>query len=106
MYAALAAEWLNQGLTTHYISIPANRDTAETWSDLGFGRLIEMGVRDTEPSATTHLTQARGIEVRRATAADQEAIQTLMTEMLRESQCDAGRKPRPRQKVAARVAVT
>ena len=83
MYAALAAEWLNQGITTHYISIPANRDTAETWSDLGFGRLIEMGVRDTEPSATTHLTQARDIEVRRATAADQEAIQTLMTEMLR-----------------------
>jgi GNAT superfamily N-acetyltransferase len=83
MYAALAAEWLNQGITTHYISIPANRDTAETWSDLGFGRLIEMGVRDTAPSATTHLTQARDIEVRRATAADQEAIQTLMTEMLR-----------------------
>ena len=83
MYATLAAGWLSQGLTTHYISIPANRDTAETWSDLGFGRLIEMGVRDTEPSAATPLTRDHDFEVRRATAADEEAIQTLATEMLR-----------------------
>jgi hypothetical protein len=32
--------------------------------------------------------------------------QSARSSMLRESQCDAGRKPRPRQKVAARVAVT
>jgi GNAT superfamily N-acetyltransferase len=83
MYAALAASWLTQGLTTHYITIPANRDTAETWSDLGFGRFIEMGVRDIEPSAPTELPNARAIDVRRATAADEDAIQTLMTEMLR-----------------------
>jgi hypothetical protein len=82
MYATLAAGWPSQGLTTHYISIPANRDTAETWSDLGFGRLIEMGVRDTEPSAATPLTRNHDFEVRRATAADEEAIQTLVTEML------------------------
>ena len=83
MYAALAARWLTQGLTTHYITIPANRETAETWSDLGFGRFIEMGVRPTEPSAPAHQTNVVDIEVRRATAADEDAVQTLMTEMFR-----------------------
>ncbi len=83
MYAALAAAWLSQGLTAHYITIPANRETAETWSDLGFGRFIEMGVRDTRSSTLTELPNARDIDVRRATAADEDVIQTLMTEMLR-----------------------
>jgi GNAT superfamily N-acetyltransferase len=83
MYAALAAGWLSQGLTTHYISIPANRDMAETWSDLGFGRLIEMGVRDTASSAPEDLPDAHDLEVRRATAADEDAIQTLAMEMHR-----------------------
>ena len=83
MYAALAARWLTQGLTTHYITIPANRETAETWSDLGFGRFIEMGVRDTEPSAPANQSDVVDIEIRRATAADEDAMQMLMTELFR-----------------------
>jgi GNAT superfamily N-acetyltransferase len=83
MYADLAARWLTQGITAHYITIPANRETAETWSDLGFGRYIELGVRDTEPSAPAPLTTTRDLAVRRATAADEDAVQTLLTEMFR-----------------------
>src|SRR5215212_3293437 len=64
MYAALAAGWLSQGLTSHYITIPADPEMAETWCDLGFGRLVEMGVRSTDPTTATAPPSARDIEVR------------------------------------------
>ena len=83
LYAALAERWVAGGVTAHYVTVPLNRETADVWLDLGFGRFIEMGVRDTEPVAWSKAGGSIDIEVRRAGPDDEEAVQTLLTEMLR-----------------------
>jgi GNAT superfamily N-acetyltransferase len=83
LYEALAARWVADGLAAHYLALPADRDAVESWFDLGFGRFIELGVRDTQPLATRDAKPAPALDVRRAVAADEETIQALMTELFR-----------------------
>jgi GNAT superfamily N-acetyltransferase len=83
LYAAMAREWVSQGLLGHTITVPSRPDVLEIWSNLGFGRFIALSVRDT--SASVEVESARGLELefRRATADDEEALNALMTELFR-----------------------
>jgi len=82
LYAALAAQWVARGLTAHYITFPLARDAAETWSDLGFGRQVELGVRDTHAPDSVRAPDLT-MSVRRAIPDDAEPIQELMTDLFR-----------------------
>jgi len=81
LYAALAERWVADGLVAHYLALPADRDVVEPWFDLGFGRFIELGVRDTNLRAEVRTGPAPTLDVRRAVATDEEAIQGLMAEL-------------------------
>jgi GNAT superfamily N-acetyltransferase len=83
MYAALAEGWLRDGLTGHYVTIPADPATAEAWLDLGFARFIELGVRSTSGVLASPDAAASAIGVRRAEPADAEAVQALAAELFR-----------------------
>jgi ribosomal protein S18 acetylase RimI-like enzyme len=47
LYAALAARWVEEGRTRHYVLVPAS-DVAlvDTWFRLGFGQQQALGIRD------------------------------------------------------------
>lgn len=82
LYATLAQDWVMNGLVGHYITIPANPDAGEPWWDLGFGRVIALSVRATTPDVQ-ETAAATAIEFRRATTADEESVQSVMTEFFR-----------------------
>lgn len=82
LYTALAEEWLVDGITAHYVTIPANRVSADAWLDLGFARYIDMGIVET--AAAMGGDGATGdYEFRVAGADDEEAVQMMMTELIR-----------------------
>lgn len=83
LYAALAQQWVKDGLVGHYITVPAYHEMLEVWSDLGFGRFIALGVRLTTPSAARATHYGMDMEFRRANLDDEEAVQALMTEFFR-----------------------
>ena len=83
LYAALAEQWLRHGLTGHYVTIPARREAAEPWFDLGFGRLAAMAIRDTAPPPEAEAGRGLDVTVRRANADDEDAVQALVTELVR-----------------------
>jgi GNAT superfamily N-acetyltransferase len=83
LYAALAQGWVANGLIEHSISIPANPITGEPWLELGFGRFVALGVRSTSPLTEGVTRRELNIEIRRATIADEVAVQTLVTELFR-----------------------
>jgi GNAT superfamily N-acetyltransferase len=83
LYVALAQRWVANGLIEHSISIPANPITGEPWLDLGFGRFVALGVRSTSPLTEGAARREVPIEIRRATTADEDAVQSLVTELFR-----------------------
>ena len=83
MYAPMAERWVADGLTSHYITVAMDAAMETVWSDLGFARFIEMGVRDTEPPAVRDAAKIAEIEVRRAGPEDEEAVQELATDLFR-----------------------
>jgi GNAT superfamily N-acetyltransferase len=83
LYAVLSEQWLRDGLTGHYVTIPADRDSAEPWLDLGFGRLAAFAVRGTEPPPREEPGITLDIAVRRAGAGDEDVVQALVTELVR-----------------------
>ena len=83
LYAALAQGWVTHGLVGHYVTAPVTPETNESWSDLGFGRFIACGVRATAPFDERLGPCATDLTIRRASAADEEAIQMAMIEFFR-----------------------
>jgi GNAT superfamily N-acetyltransferase len=83
MYAALAEGWMRDGLTAHYVTIPAHPRIEDEWRDLGFARFIELGVRDTSDAVASPSGAERSIEIRLAEPGDAEAVQTLAAELFR-----------------------
>lgn len=83
LYAALSERWVARGLVGHYVTVPAGRDQAEIWADLGFGRFIAAGVRPTTPPDEPAARPDADIDVRRATGDDEDAVQALVEELLR-----------------------
>ena len=82
LYAALAREWVAQGLIGHYITIPARPDMGESWANLGFGRFLALGVRPTEPASMPPSLHP-ALDVRRATRDDEERLQEAMSAFFR-----------------------
>jgi GNAT superfamily N-acetyltransferase len=83
LYAALAQHWVANGLIEHSISVPANPVAGEPWLDLGFGRFVALGIRPTTPPDARESRNGVNAEVRRATSADEAAVETLMSELFR-----------------------
>ncbi len=81
LYAALAQEWVRNGLIGHAITVPARPDALEIWGDLGFGRFVALSVRETAAAAEIAPACGRELEFRRAAAADEEALDALVTEL-------------------------
>lgn len=83
LYAALAQEWLRNGLIGHAITVPTRTDALEIWADLGFSRFVALSVRET--AAVAEIAPACGgeLEFRRAAEADEEALDALVTELFR-----------------------
>jgi GNAT superfamily N-acetyltransferase len=83
LYAALAQEWVSQGIVGHYVTVPADPDAADPWWDLGFGRYIALGTRATTPTAGNAPDRGMDITLRRAGPGDADAVQALTTEFFR-----------------------
>lgn len=81
LYAALAEEWVVNGLTAHYLTIPASRSRVDPWLDLGFARVLELGVVET--AAIDADTDDGAVEFRRAGPDDEETVQMLTLELNR-----------------------
>jgi GNAT superfamily N-acetyltransferase len=83
LYAALAQQWVVNGLVGHYIGVPARPEASEPWWDLGFGRFIALGLRATTPPDEEDVRNAMDVEIRRATPEDEDAVLKAMTEFFR-----------------------
>jgi GNAT superfamily N-acetyltransferase len=82
LYAALAARWVANGHLAHYCTVPAHdRTILEAWSALGFGQAVSLAVRSTDAVAIP--SSRMDIAVRRATPADEAAVQELSIELFR-----------------------
>ena len=81
LYAALASGWVAQGYFDHYILIPAtDRAALDAWFALSFGLEHAHGLRPLLAPSALGATppapgvEARGLEIRRATADDRETL--------------------------------
>ena len=83
LYAAMAQQWLRDGLIGHYITTPAHAAASEPWWELGFGQFMTAGLRATIPSGAPVRPAPEGLEFRRATAADEQMVQDASTELIR-----------------------
>jgi GNAT superfamily N-acetyltransferase len=83
MYAALGEGWLRAGINAHSGWVPTDRESTEVWSDLGFGRFIDLAVRDTSVPVTAGNGNAMAIDARRAEPEDAELVQALVTDFFR-----------------------
>lgn len=81
LYAALATRWLARGIAAHNLDVPATPEQTATWADLGFGRFIELGVRETAAPVDLPASHGNGVVVRRAESGDADAIHDLVTEL-------------------------
>jgi len=76
LYASAAARWVDEGRTSHYAVVPAS-DSAliDAWFRLGFGQQHVHAIRD---APVTPLGESLpGVEIRRATRDDIEALAEL-----------------------------
>jgi GNAT superfamily N-acetyltransferase len=80
LYGTLARRWLEQGLLTHYVTVPAGGASADAFFALGFGQMEVLAVRDTSPLPRL---PSPDVEVRPATTADRQAVVDLVAAMLR-----------------------
>ena len=74
---------MKNGLSGHNITVPARPDTLEIWGNLGFGRFVALSVRATEPAIEPVVPHGPELEFRPATAADEDAVNGLVTEIFR-----------------------
>lgn len=75
IYAALAERWVASGIAAHYITLPAHAATVEPWLDLGFGRYVDFGLRETLFEADRADAVGIDLELRRARPDDLTSIQ-------------------------------
>jgi GNAT superfamily N-acetyltransferase len=83
LYAALAQIWVRNGLIGHTITVPARPDAIEIWGNVGFSRFVVLSVRQTAATVEIAPTCGKEFEFRRATPADEEALNGLVTEVFR-----------------------
>lgn len=76
MYGILAGPWIDHGLMGHYVTVSADATSQEPWSDLGFGRCMALAIRPTAPDGRP-APAIDGLEIRRATPDDADAMQEL-----------------------------
>jgi GNAT superfamily N-acetyltransferase len=82
LYAALATRWVANGHLAHYCTVPAHdRTVLDAWFALGFGQAVSLAVRRTD--VVDNLSANLDIDVRRATPADETAVQELSIELFR-----------------------
>jgi GNAT superfamily N-acetyltransferase len=76
LYAAAAARWVDDGLTSHYAMVPATDPAlVDAWFRLGFGHQHVYAIRETPASGPT--PDAAGLVVRRAVRSDIDALARL-----------------------------
>lgn len=75
MYAQLATEWRDAGVTVHDVEVPALPAIESAWFDLGFGRRTCFAVRATRDGSEG--TLSTGVEVRIGGEDDLDAIARL-----------------------------
>jgi ribosomal protein S18 acetylase RimI-like enzyme len=76
LYAAAAARWVDEGRTRHYALVPAtDPPLVDAWFRLGFGQQQGHGIR--EVPARTEVRVPAGVEIRRPTEDEIEALLEL-----------------------------
>ena len=83
LYAAMAEQWLREGLVGHYVTCPSRASASEPWWELGFGQFMTAALRATISTGAPALPLHEDIEFRRATAADEPMIQEASTALFR-----------------------
>lgn len=83
LYAAMAEQWVRQGLLGHYITTPSHAAASEPWWELGFGQYMTAGLRAIIPSATPERPAPKDLAFRRATAADEQMVQDASSALFR-----------------------
>ncbi|HEX5164170.1 MAG TPA: GNAT family N-acetyltransferase [Thermomicrobiales bacterium] len=82
LFAAAADRWVSDGLTAHYIQLPAGDDAAiDAWASVGFGRDMGWGLRDTGPIEPAQMIP--GLTIRRTTVDDLDVTFQLDTALAR-----------------------
>ncbi len=77
LYRVAAASWVEEGRTRHHVLVPASdQDLLGTWFSLGFGQQQVHALRE-PPPASFRAEPPAGLQVRRATRADLEALAIL-----------------------------
>jgi ribosomal protein S18 acetylase RimI-like enzyme len=66
LYAVAAARWVDEGLTRHFVFVPAMRELVEPWLRLTFGISAALAARETAPEPGPDL----GITIRQSTPHD------------------------------------
>jgi GNAT superfamily N-acetyltransferase len=64
LYAVAAEQWVEDGLTRHFVFVPAARELVEPWLRLSFGMSAALAARETAPAEPT---EATGVVVRPST---------------------------------------
>jgi GNAT superfamily N-acetyltransferase len=76
LYAAAAARWVDEGLTSHYAIVPATDPAlVDAWFRLGFGHQHVHAIRETPPEGPA--PEADGLVLRRAERHDIDALARL-----------------------------
>ncbi len=74
LYAVAADQWVEKGLTRHFVFAPATREPIEPWFRLSFGASAALAMRETEPAIDVSDSD---IVVRPSTPDDLEAAAAL-----------------------------
>jgi len=73
LYAVAADRWVEEGVTRHFVFVPATREVVEPWFRLSFGASAALAMRETGPE---HAPDSR-VTVRLSTPADLEPVAVL-----------------------------
>lgn len=73
LYRVAAARWVDEGLTRHFVFVPALPDLVEPWFRLSFGASAALATRETGPQPAVE----NGVSIRRSTPADLDAAAAL-----------------------------
>lgn len=83
LYAAVAEQWLREGIVGHYITTPSHAAASEPWWELGFGQFMTAGLRATVSTGAPASPAHEDLEFRRAIAADEQMVQDASTALFR-----------------------
>ena len=73
LYAVAADRWVEEGVTRHFVFVPAIRELVEPWFRLSFGASAVLAMRETGPERALD----SGVTVRLSTPADLEPVAAL-----------------------------